>query len=135
MKLLGPLLRPAELEGRRLPGAFYFLVGTGTVFAFFPLDTARYAVECLALADPFAAFVGQSLLLRSRMITKSASVAGSAACFVMALLVGVAFLQNGGVLRITMGALACTFGEAVSCGLDDNLTIPVVTALAAHLFR
>jgi len=129
LNVFGSLLRAEELEGRRLPGAFYFLLGAGAVYTLFPVDTARYAVECLSLADPFAAFVGQSV--ESKMITKSSSVAGSAACFVMALLVGFTMLNE--FSSIVAGALFCTISEAISCGLNDNLTIPVFTALAVHI--
>jgi len=61
----GPLLRPNEFSGEVLPGAFYFLVGTAmTISPRFITDDiiiTRYAVECLALADPMASWIGSSI--------------------------------------------------------------------------
>lgn len=141
----GPLLRPYEARGRwALPGAFYFLIGTALTAALFPLSTARYAVDCLSVADPVAAWVGQSY--PSRKVHASASVAGCASCFVTAWAIGALYflpvlnvhsLQSpalwmvGG--RISAGALACTIAEALPLG-NDNLQIPLATAAAVHHF-
>ena len=92
LKHFGPLLRPHELEEGHLPGAFYFLLGTAATVALFPIQTARYAVECLSLADPIAAWAGQSV--SSPKLTKSASLAGCSACFVTAWCIGYCMLVN-----------------------------------------
>lgn len=137
-----------------LPGAFWFLVGAAVTVLLVPMTTARYAVECLALADPAAAYIGQSVP-SSRRLTKTATVAGSAACFVTACAVGGAFLlpqpsydatttatanadattfSFSALVVVLAGAAACTAAEAAPFG-NDNLTIPVVTALTVELVR
>lgn len=121
----GPLLRPEELQPGTLPGAFYFLVGALCTILIVPMNTARYAVECLALADPAAAWIGKAV--KSPMITESASLAGSLACLFVAWTVGYAFLENASFSRITLGALACMAAEACGWG-NDNLSIPLLTA-------
>jgi dolichol kinase len=137
----GPLLRPHELEGQSLPGAFYFLLGAAVVAALFPIDTARYAVECLALADPMAAWAGQSI--RSPKITASASLVGCLACFLTAFGTGYFMLREETIANVddnrppwyvisAAGALACTIAEALPLG-NDNLTIPIVTALVVEV--
>jgi dolichol kinase len=126
MELFGPLLRPEELETRRLPGAFYFLIGTFLTSALFDLPVARYAVECLAIADPMAAFVGKSV--PSPMLNSNASVSGCLACFVTAFLIGYTMIPDGSILQLIIGAAGCTLAEALPFG-NDNMTIPILCAM------
>ena len=57
---VGDLLRPNELTD--LPGAFWFLLGTAiTVLVVKDWIIIRYAVECLALSDPMASWVGSTM--------------------------------------------------------------------------
>jgi len=171
LDLFGPLLRPEEMEETpsstsstssgeddggakrgggsvvavgRLPGAFYFLLGTAATAAAFPAGVGRYAVECLALADPVAAYAGRAF--RSPRLNSSSSAAGSAACFVAAWIVGYFYLSDtfaddgggdSGTIpwgKITVGALACTVAEAVPV-VNDNLQIPLVTAGAVRCYE
>lgn len=136
VRMVGPILRPEEKGRQKLPFSFFFLLGTIAVFLFFPADTARYAVECLSFADPCAAFVGQSI--ESPTLSKSASLAGSIACFLTAWVIGFFMIrQDHTLLGITVGALFCTLSEAavVTDRLNDNFTIPIFTALAVKLVR
>lgn len=128
----GPLLRPDEIEGRKLPGAFYFLLGTA-VAAFWTgegqLQVARYAVECLALADPMASYVGSTI--PSLRICPGSSLSGCIACFVTAWSVGYLMLVHGKehpptAFLLSIGALTCTIAEAIPYG-NDNLNIPIAT--------
>jgi dolichol kinase len=143
MQAFGPLLRREELEDGRLPGAFYFLVGTALTVTVFPMNIARYAVECLAWADPIAAWAGRSI--PSPKFHKSASLAGCLACFATAWIIGWIMIKKGeddssrddetaatDLRRITLGALACCVAEALPFG-NDNLLIPLITAAAVHV--
>lgn len=125
-KVFGPLLRASELPDGVLPGAFYFLLGTMATASLFPLDIARYAVECLAFADPFASLVGKAV--PSPKMHESASVAGCLACFGMALLLGLYFFDIPFKAALA-GSLACTVAEAIPW-INDNFSIPLATALA-----
>lgn len=125
----GPLLRPDELIPGALPGAFYFLVGALCTVLIVPMNTARYAVECLAFADPVAAWVGKSV--KTPMISRSASLAGSMACLFIAWIVGYMFLEHASFSRITLGAIACMVAEACGWG-NDNLSIPLLTAIVVQ---
>jgi dolichol kinase len=134
LKAFGPLLRPDELEDGRLPGAYYFLVGTALAATLFPMNTARYAVECLAFADPIAAWAGRSI--PSPNIHKSASLCGCLACFATAWIIGWIMIKedvdtSADMFRITLGAFACCVAEALPFG-NDNLLIPLITAAAVH---
>jgi dolichol kinase len=123
-QLFEPLLRPEELVDGVLPGAFYFLLGTLITASLFPLDMARYAVECLSLADPLASWVGKSI--SSPRITRNASVAGCCTCWVTAFLLGILWFDFPWPMAF-LGSLACTIAEAFPI-LNDNLSIPIVTA-------
>ena len=137
----GPLLRPNELNGNVLPGAFYFLIGTvisALIAGENQLYLARYAVECLAIADPVASYVGSTI--SSPNICKGSSVSGSTACFITAVLVGIVMLGYNGTdnnndiswTQLLLGALSCTIAEALPYG-NDNLNIPIATTLAVLL--
>ena len=134
LRSFGPLLRPHEKEDGQLPGAFYFVLGTALTASLFPINTARYALECLSIADPVAAWVGRSV--PSFRIHQTASFAGTLACFVTAWLIGYLYLATGSestdepsLGMITWGALACSVAEASPVG-NDNLLIPIATAAA-----
>lgn len=131
----GPLLRPKELARKELPGAFWFLVGTGLTLIF--VDDwiiARYAVECLALADPMASWIGKTI--PSRKINASSSLSGCIACFGTAMAVGMVMLTNHrtySIYTLVLGAMTCTIAEALPFG-NDNLNIPLFTALVVQNF-
>lgn len=158
LRIFGPLLRVDEMHSstgqRILPGAFYFLLGTALTAALFPMNIARYAVECLALADPTAAWIGQSAAavvggtsasswLSSKIHAKS-SVAGCIACFVTATSIGYVMLiimssddndsKSGhySLWQVVVGGLACCLAESFPFG-NDNLLIPLVTAAALSM--
>ena len=149
-KTFGPLLRPSEQD--TLPGAFWFLLGTWIivtlvcVFGVIDIDVGRYAILCLSYADPMAAWVGSSISsprIGGGGVSTNATVAGCGAAFVTALILGVGMLggagsQNGLVLPVVVesviGALACTLAESAPLG-NDNLLIPIGTALAVQLVR
>jgi len=163
LKAFGPLLRPKELSGEVLPGAFYFLVGTAiTICPGLITDNimiVRYSVECLALADPMASWIGSSIQSpkftintsqqEGRTTTRTSSLSGCVACFVTAWIVGwwMLLLRNaaddnfiappGGdqftVITLFLGAAACTIAEVFPYG-NDNLNIPVMTAFVVEFF-
>ncbi|KAL7556206.1 hypothetical protein ACA910_017365 [Epithemia clementina (nom. ined.)] len=145
LEVFGPLLRTEERQQlRRLPGAFYFLSGTALTALLFPIDKARYAVECLAFADPMASWMGQ--VIPSPKFHAKASLAGCTACFFTAVVVGLAYFvpelgrsssSTGASIHdrhavsdqlwtVFVGALACTIAEASPFG-NDNLLIPLIT--------
>lgn len=130
LRVFGPLLRPNERK-QQLPGAFYFLFGTLLTALLFPLPIARYAVECLALADPMAAYIGRTRPILK--ITPSLSLSGSVACFVTAYLVGYFSLQEATAKSLLRGAIACTVAEAFPYG-NDNFLIPLVTAATVYFY-
>jgi len=149
LEAFGGLLRPKETSGEVLPGAFYFLIGTAIVVSGLvttDMRIARYSVECLALADPMASWIGSTIPSPKLTIatdknggTRTSSLSGCLACFGTALGVGwwmlVSHDDNGSFAPFTLfaGALACTIAEGLPFG-NDNLNIPVITAFVVDRF-
>jgi len=106
LQAFGGLLRPKETSGEVLPGAFYFLIGTAIAVSGLvtnDIRIARYSVECLALADPMASWIGSSIPSPKLTIptdkkggTRTSSLSGCLACFGTAVVVGwwMLVLQN-----------------------------------------
>ena len=87
----GQLLRPNEASGDVMPGAFYFLLGTAITISGLVTDDitiARYAVECLAISDPIASWIGTSIKSPKISMGSSSSLSGCIACFVSSLAIG-----------------------------------------------
>lgn len=128
----GELLRKDELSGKQLPGAFYFLLGTGlTILIASDMDIVRYAVESLAIADPMASFVGSTI--PSPKVCPGSSMSGCIACFGTAWIVGIVMLPMVSQSTLLIGALACTIAEASPYG-NDNMNIPLFTAIMVDQF-
>ena len=155
LNAFGGLLRPQETSGEVLPGAFYFLIGTAVTVSGLVTDDiriARYAVECLALADPMASWIGSTIpspkftIATKGGTTRTSSLSGCLACFGTALGVGWWMLMvspssseilanNNKFTPSTLfaGAIACTIAEGLPFG-NDNLNIPVITAFVVDQF-
>jgi dolichol kinase len=160
----GPLLRPKELSGEIMPGAFYFLVGTLiTITTIYDIHIVRYSIECLALADPMASWIGSSISSPKIIVTKSSSssLSGCIACFMTSWIIGywMLFLNNNNnnndnnnnensgsnsnsssssskpftITTLFIGATVCTIAEGLPFG-NDNLNIPVLTAFVVEYF-
>ena len=157
---------PKDKSGRvgwktqpRLPGAFYFLLGTAAATLIFPTPVARTSLLVLSLADPAAGLVGSWLSARGfnipwRSLTRRAgrggaaegggpTVAGSAACAATAAACTYAYIRpaRGEAIplasRLIVGAVAAATEAAAgrvaipSIGRlpDDNLLIPLVVGV------
>mmetsp|Transcript_7803 Transcript_7803/g.16755 ORF Transcript_7803/g.16755 Transcript_7803/m.16755 type:complete len:269 (+) Transcript_7803:85-891(+) len=167
LRAFGGLLRPKELSGEVLPGAFYFLIGTAiTVSGLVTEDIriARYSVECLALADPMASWIGSTIPSPKLYTvstdrkggTRTSSLSGCLACFGTALVVGWWMLvlsdtttttqsDNDTSINETNSTFKFTFSTLVAGALactiaeglpfgNDNLNIPVITAFVVDQF-
>ncbi len=131
LKLFGFLLRPHELETRRLllNGASYVLISACLCILIFPKVIAVTAFSVLILADIASALVGKAWGSRP-FLDKTAE--GSLAFFLAACLtVGALGIWLGAPWSYFVagfcGAAAGTVAEAASIRLrmDDNLSIPL----------
>jgi len=113
-------------EARKIASSTWYLMG-----AFITLLVAPRlfmpALLVLALADPAASVVGR---LWGRHRLGKGSWEGTAAFFVVASAVLASLVGPG--IALPAAALVASF-EVLPIGIDDNLTVPPVTALAVWL--
>ena len=131
ISFFSPLMRKRELcsPSSTTP----FLLSSFIVIALFPKPIAIVSMLCLAFGDVAACMIG--LRFGKDKIFQKKSLQGSIACFVVCFLIMLAFLiahqvsSNTLVVIALVGALAATLGELIAVKpLDDNFTIPVITA-------
>ena len=128
MRIFSPILRSQEQKGG-LTGATYYLIGSFLCILLFDKTLAIVCLCFLTLGDLFAALIGKQWG-RIKLFSRK-SLEGSLACFIVctavALLIGL-----HPVVAIT-GALVATLIELLPTGVDDNVTIPLISGLAMHL--
>lgn len=144
MRMLGPILR--SHEATQLPGAFYFVVGSAVAYLLFPLQVANLAVLLLGFGDPAASLFGVLLNGAGGKIGSTGkSVAGCVACFAVCAATTAVFMavsddpaaaavppQTVMLASVLCGAVGAA-AELVSgsLGVDDNVTIPIVSGAMA----
>ena len=128
LRIFSPILRSQEQKGG-LTGATYFLIGSFLCILLFDKMLAIVCLCFLTLGDLCAALIGKQWG-RIKLFSRK-SLEGSLACFVVctaaALLIGL-----HPVVAIA-GALVATLIELLPIGVDDNVTIPLISGLAMHL--
>ena len=128
LRIFSPILRSQEQKGG-LTGATYFLIGSFLCILLFDKTLAIVCLCFLTLGDLCAALIGKQWG-RIKLFSRK-SLEGSLACFVVctaaALLIGL-----HPVVAIA-GALVATLIELLPIGVDDNVTIPLISGLAMHL--
>lgn len=114
-------------EARGVASSTWYLVGLLVVQLWFPASAWIPAVLVLALADPAAGVVGR--LWGQRKIG-AGTLEGSATFFAVSFAVLLAFATPTVAL---VAAAWVTVWEATPLPVDDNLIVPVATALAMTL--
>lgn len=114
-------------EARRIASSTWFLMGVFTTLLIAPTHLFAPAVLVLSLADPAASVVGR---LWGRHPLGKGSWEGTTMFFLVACVVTFPFVGLPGAL-LAAGAVAIF--EVLPTGIDDNLTVPVVSALALWL--
>ena len=114
-------------EARRIASSTWFLMGVCMTLLIAPAHLFAPAVLVLAFADPAASVVGR---LWGRHSLGKGSWEGTTAFFLVACLVTFPFVGLPGAL-VAAGVVAIF--EVLPTGIDDNLTVPVVTGLALWL--
>jgi dolichol kinase len=120
-------------EQYRPTGTTYLVLASLLAFVAFDKYVAIASLFFLALGDPAAALVGKRL---GHWRLAGKSLVGSLACLAACVVVGLLMLQTGGGLTLPVvlaGAAAAAVVEFLPLPLDDNLTIPVGSALVMAL--
>jgi diacylglycerol kinase (CTP) len=137
-KLFGTISRPHERH--KVNGSTCYTFALFVLVLFFAKPVVLLSVLVLAFADPAASIVGK--LWGRRKLYKDKSFLGTGTFFVTALSVIMiyltlavpAFSLGYALLVAAVVSLAATTAELFSVRIDDNLSIPLVSALAAFMF-
>jgi glycerol-3-phosphate acyltransferase PlsY len=129
----GVLLRQSEKT--RVTGALFVLVASLVTFGIFSKEIAITALTFLAVGDPAAAIVGK--LVNGHQIF-SKTLEGNLACLVACLAAGFLLKSLGLDVSSTMviaGSMAAAFIQALPIPINDNLSIPLFSALVMYVLR
>lgn len=131
LRLFGKIMRREEL--RSVSGNSFFVLGLLTIVAIFPKPIVLLSVLYLAIGDPIAAVVG-SLYGRHKIIGKKSvegALANWVACTFITLVTGIAYFGfsfEKSLLLALLGGTTSVVAELLPTRIDDNFTIPVVSA-------
>lgn len=134
--VFGIIMRKSEIN--KLAGTTFLLSGVSIVIIFFNQQVAGLALFFLAFADPIASFCG--ILWGKDKILGNKSLQGflaafavcTVACFIYLYLTH--FLVERMVVVSLVAGLAGAFAELIPIGkLDDNLTFPILSAIALQI--
>ncbi len=120
-KLFGGLIR--NHESQALTGSTFLLLSFTVSILVFTKPVAIAVMYYTVLGDGMASLVGKKWG-RARFGRKS--IEGSAACLLTCLAVG-ASVTGLSVPIVIAGACVATMVECLSRGIDDNLSIPLIT--------
>lgn len=126
--LIGPIIREHEMKGD-FTGATYILTTACLTIGLFPKPVAIAALAFIIFGDPAAALIGRKY---GRCRFRGKSLEGSLAFLAMATLVAVVIPQLDFTIGM-IGAVVAAVTEAVSYGIDDNASVPLVSGLAMYL--
>lgn len=126
--IFGRMIRPHEKRGD-FTGATYILVTVCLTVALFDKPVAVAAITFIIVGDTFAALVGRRWG-RHRIGAKS--LEGSTACLISTLVVAVAVPNLAWPVGL-IGAVSATVVEALPLGMDDNVSVPLLSGLVMTL--
>ncbi len=134
--LFRPIIRESEVN--RLAGTTFLLVGVAVLVLAFPRPVVSLTLLFLAFADPAASFVG--IRYGKDKIFGHKSVQGFVAAYVVCFVCSLAYLLFMGfawdriIFFSLLAGLVGALSELVPIGkLDDNLTLPVLSAIGLSL--
>ncbi|MGD9899162.1 MAG: diacylglycerol/polyprenol kinase family protein [Calditrichaceae bacterium] len=121
------LLRDEE-AGKKITGATWLFTGITLTIALFPKEIAVPAILIATLADPVAALTGKSF---GSLRIKNKTVEGSIGFFLTAVVI--LLIYQGANWVAPAMAFILTLVELFPAGLNDNLTLPLMTAILLTL--
>ena len=127
LRIFSPMLRSHERNGG-ITGATYYLVGSLLCIVLFDKTLAIVCLCFLTLGDLFAAIIGKRWG-RIRIFSGK-TLEGSLACFVVC--AAIALFKLHPAVAIT-GAVVATLIELLPTGLNDNISMPLISGLVMHL--
>jgi dolichol kinase len=145
MQIFQPIMRENEIN--RLSGNTYLFIGVLFIELFFSKDVVLLTLLFLAFADPCASYFG--IKYGKQKIIGNKSLEGFIAAVVICFIITILFLlfKNGNIdilklklnmVNIFILSVAAAFVGALSelvpiAKLDDNLTLPILSATGLYL--
>jgi diacylglycerol kinase (CTP) len=137
IKLWGPVMRKNEVN--KISGILYFLASAIIVIALFPRDIAGLSLLYLACGDPVASAFGVMYGNKSIRFSNGKSLIGTSAgvftCIIATLVFTYSYpvtFLNWILLSMTGGLIGGT-AEMLPFEIDDNFSIPIVSAISLAL--
>lgn len=130
-KILSPIIREHEMKGD-FTGASYILMSFCLTIALFSKPIAVTAISFIIVGDSFAALLGRRF--GRKKIYRNKTIAGSIGCLLSMLIVAI-LVPDIDLTVAIFGAFIGTFFEAYSFGVDDNVTVPILSGLFMTLFQ
>ncbi len=128
-RIISPIIRNHEHMGD-FTGATYILTTVCLTIALYNKPIAIAALAFIIVGDSLAAVIGRKFG-RHKLFSRK-SVEGSAACLAGTIIV--AAIVPGLALPVALfGALVAAVVEALPLGVDDNVSVPILSGLAMTL--
>lgn len=132
LSVFGKVMRREELKS--LTGNSFYILGIFVITLFFPKPIVLLSVLFLAIGDPIASIVGTAYGKTKLWNQKSleGALANFASTALVTALMGTFYfhLTAGQTLILAIvGGLVSTTAELVPLKIDDNFTIPVISAI------
>lgn len=125
----GSLIRHHEMQGD-FTGASYILISVCLTVALFEKPIAIAALVFIIVGDTFAAIIGRRY--GRHRFYRSKTIEGSLGCLA-GTLVSATLLPDINLAVAGTGAVTATIVEAFPMGVDDNISVPLVSGLAMTL--
>jgi dolichol kinase len=130
ISLVRKYMQVKDSESGKPTGSFFYLLAAPITILLFQESAAIASLFIVAIADPLCSLAG---IQWGRKKIFGKSLEGSSVFFVVSLLI-LSFFQFSIYVRL-IAALVATLTELFTPKwLDDNLTIPIITALVLTLF-
>lgn len=105
----------------------YFAVGILLTLTLFPPSSSSAAIAAFAIGDSVATIVGSAIGRHRLIINKGKTVEGAAAGLIAAFVAALAYTSPQ---KAFIAALTATVIEVLPLPINDNLTIPIISAAA-----
>ncbi len=126
--VIGLVIRKHEKDGD-FTGATYILLTSALTIFLYQKPIAIAALSFIIVGDSFAAVIGRRF---GRIKFANKSLEGSLGCLFGTIIV--ALLSPGIPLSVgLLGAVVATLVEAWPFGVDDNVSVPLLSGLSMHM--
>jgi len=120
-----------DSEKNKLAAHIYSIIGTIIAIYLYSMPIASAAILMAAFGDASAAIVGKAYGKNLMPKTKSKTFEGVITEFVVNLFIGIIIVQNIYIALIM--SFTATFVETYLTGINDNVSIPVISGLFGEI--